>query len=392
MGNEMVQFQESNSGLELAAEFMPVVAEGLTDDLSQGVGGGFAAVSIRAGKFRIKYKGNEIPITDEKGDPVGSIEAVLVRANAHITKQWFSKPYDEGDTMAPDCFSLDGVSPSPTSPMVQAKSCAVCPKNAFGSAPPRDGRASKGKACQDNRKLAIVPLADIDNEAFGGPMLFRVPPSALQDLAAFGAAWKARGYPYNAIGVRIGMDMEASYPKPTFKAIRPLTSEEAVKILALVHSPAVEKILVDFDPGAAPVEAVAAEGFEQPAPVAPPAPAAHPQKPVAAQGPKLAAHTAATAAKPVTPKPAPTATFIPKGAPTPPAEAPAPKAATFGAKAAPKPAAAPKAAKPAKAPAPPVAVPVVTQEAEGEGEAEPQVASGDDDIESILKDLNSNAG
>ena len=72
MSNDLTVFQE-NTGLELAPEFMPLVAEGLTDDLSEGVGGGFAVVSARGGKFRIKYKGNELPITDAKGDPVGSL-------------------------------------------------------------------------------------------------------------------------------------------------------------------------------------------------------------------------------------------------------------------------------------------------------------------------------
>lgn len=375
MSNEMTMFQE-NSGLELAPEFMPMVAAGLTDDLSQGVGGGFAVVSFKAGKFRIKHKGNEIPITDDRGDPVGSIETVIIRANGHITKQWYSKPYDDGDSSAPDCFSLDGVVPAPSAPKVQAKSCAMCPKNAFGSAPPRDGKPSKGKACQDNRKLAIVPLMDINNETFGGPMLFRVPPSALNDLAQFGAAWKARGYPYNALGVRIGMDMDTSYPKPTFKAIRPLTSEEAQQVLALVHSPAVERILVDLDPtGAAPVNQGGPE-FEQEPEAPAPAPAPAP-KPVAAKP---------VAAKPVAPK-APAATF---GKPQAAAPAAPAKAATFGGK--PKPASAPAPAAPTKGKAKVTAAPEPAEEAADVEAADPSSGgSMESDIEKVLAELNANA-
>ena len=174
MSNAVVVFQE-DTGLELAPEFLPMMADGLSNDLSDGVGGGFASMSIRGGKFRIKHKGDEFPITDHKGDPVGSIEVVIIRANAHLTKQWFEKSFDENSPEAsgpPTCFSLDGVAPADTVQNKQAKTCAMCPKNAFGSAPRRkDGSVSKGKACADNRKLAVVPIDDIDNERFGGPML-----------------------------------------------------------------------------------------------------------------------------------------------------------------------------------------------------------------------------
>lgn len=375
MSTDLVVFQE-NSGLELAPEFMPLIADGVASDLSDGVGGGFAVISFKASKFRIKHKGNETPITDAKGDPVGSIEVVIVRANKHITKQYFGKAFEDGDTNPPICFSTDGVVPSATSPQPQAAKCALCPKNAFGSAPPRDGKASKGKACQDNRKLAVVPVGDIENETFGGPMLFRVPPSSLQDLAAFGQQWAARGYPYNAIAVRIGMDIDAAYPKPTFKAIRPLTSEEATKILELVHSAAVERVLVDFDPGAqAPAVAPATEEFEQPpvAPTPPPAP-----KPVVKPAP------APTAAKPVVPK----QTLMPATPPA--AAAPAASKATFGGKpvaaTATKPAALPM-AKPKKAA--PAAAPAAEEVAEDGETADP--GQVDTDIEAILAGLNAPA-
>lgn len=374
MSTALVEFQDKNAPMQIAPEFLPVVQGGLTDDLSAGVGGGFAVVSIRAGKFRIKHRGEEIPVTDERG-PVASIDAVILRANGHITKQFYLKSYDEGDSAAPDCFSLDGVVPSPGSPSVQAKTCAACPKNIFGSAPARNGQPSKGKACQDNRKLAIVPLEDLDNETFGGPMLFRVPPSALNDLAQFGQAWKARGYPYNAIGVRIGMDINASFPKPTFTAIRPLTSDEAVKVLEMSHSPAVEKILNDFDPAGTQPSAeppVSTVEFIQPPAAAPapapaPAPAAAPAAPAAAKGTTFGK-------KPAAP---PTAA---------PAAAAKPAGATFGKKAA-KPAAPPTAA---AAPAPAASEPI-------EGEATSAETVGDDptanaDIEQILAELGSAAG
>jgi hypothetical protein len=395
--NQMVTFQE-NDGAALAPEFMPMVQDGLANDLSEGVGGGYAVVSIRAGKFRVKHKGNEFPITNDRGDPVGSIDVVLVRANAHITKQFFSKPYDEGDAAAPDCMSLDGVTPVANAPSPQARTCAVCPKNVFGSAPPRNGVASKGKACQDNRKLAILPLDDLANEAFGGPMLFRVPPTALSDLAQFGAAWKARGYPYNAIGVRIGMDLAASYPKPTFTAIRPLRSDEAQKVLEVMHTPMVEKILNDhdgstgapvpavvdgpaFEDAAAEAESRAAPPAPAPAPAPQPAPATAPAAKVVFGKPAAAPAPAASTAPPAAQVPVQGATFGKAKV----AQAPAAPAAPAPAQPA-KPRAARKAAAPAAAPAPVVAT-VVEEATE-----EPSPPNADADIESILAELGQVAG
>ena len=40
----------------------------------------------------------------------------------------------------------------------------------------------------------------------------------------------AKGFPYNAIGTRIGFDLNASYPKLTFRPIRKLTDEELAKV------------------------------------------------------------------------------------------------------------------------------------------------------------------
>ena len=376
MSNELVVFQE-DSGLEMAPQFQTAVAQGLRDDLSHGVGGGFAIVSIRAGKFRIKHQGNEIPITDDKGDPVGSIEVVLLRANPHLTKQYYEKAFEEGDSSAPTCYSLDGVRPSAAVEKPQAALCATCPKNAFGSRITPAGK--KAKACQDNRKMAIVPLGDLRNEVFGGPMLFRVPPSALKDLAQFGDAWKARGFPYNAIGTRIGFDMDTSYPKPTFRAIRPLTGDEAEIVLELTGSDAVEKILADFDAPLTVEEltVVAAAPFEEvetPAPVvappAPPPPPAPAPKPAATFGGARpggvypAAGTKAAGG---------TAGFAPK--------------ATLAAKAAATPPAAPKGR--AKVAAPPVAAPAAPAAVVEAGPAEP--ADLGDDINSILKELNATA-
>lgn len=266
------------------------------DDLSAGVSGGFAVMSFKGSRWKIKYQGEEHPILNSDGDPVASLEAVILKANPHITKNYYEKGYTEGAAEAPDCFSLDGVRPDPGVEKPQADACARCPKNVFGSRITPAGK--KAKACQDNRRLAIVPANDLENDTFGGPMLLRIPAASLADLALMGKNLKARGFPYNAVTVRIGFDMDVAYPKLTFRPVRPLTDEEAVQVRELLHDDKLERILAEAvelrDAPAAEPEEPKDDLFEQPV-AAKPAAAA---KPAPAKAAAKTAAPKAAAAKP----------------------------------------------------------------------------------------------
>lgn len=383
---ELTVFQDKSAPTELAPEFHAMVEAGIAmDDLGAGIGGNYAIISTRGSKFRIKQGGTETVITDPNtGDPVGSLEAVIVRANPYLTKQFFEGGYVEGSTEAPSCFSIDGKVPAASVENPQHTNCAMCPQNRFGSRVTDAG--VKVKACQDNKKLAVSPLADLENKAFGGPMLFRVPASALKDLVAFNNLMTARGYPYNAVAVRIGFDVDASYPKPTFRAIRVLTSEEAKIVMEQYQSDAVERLLGDFSEihaGAIEAAPAADEAFEQPPSEQPqPKPVVQPKPPIAKPAP-AAAKPAATKAAPAAAKPAPAA-----AKPAAPAQ---PKAAPTKAAVAPPgpPLARPKAAAAAK-PAPALQPEPVAEEAAPEA-AEEVLAdqSGmEQSIEDILSELN----
>lgn len=365
MSNAVAVFQEDSGDMELADSFKALVSAGGMglDDLGGGIGGSYAILSIRGKTFRVKYQSTETPITDAKGDAIGSLEAVIVKANPYLTKQYYEKSFEDGDSEAPSCFSIDGKIPAAAVETPQHTNCAMCPMNKFGSRVTPAG--VKVKACQDNKKLAITPLADIQNKVHGGAMLFRVPASALKDLKMFNDKMTANGYPYNAVAVRIGFDIEASYPKPTFKAIRALTEEEAAQVIEMYQSDQVDRLLADFSElNAAPAAPAAEDGvFEQetqaqPAPVAkvtPPPPVAKPVLKAVAT-PKA---PAATVTKPAVAK-------KPAAAVTPP----------------------PPVAK--KAATPP---PVVVAEVEAEPAADEATGGNDlsDDIAAILGELNATA-
>lgn len=387
--NAVTVFQDQSASTELAPEFHEMMQAGVgLDDLGAGIGGNYAILSIRGKTFRVKHQGNETPIVDEKGDAVGSLEAVIIRANPYLTKQYYENAYQEGDNAAPVCFSIDGKMPSEAVESPQHTNCTMCHQNRFGSRITPAG--TKVKACQDNKKLAIVPLADLKNEAFGGPMLFRVPASALKSLLEFNARMTANGYPYNAVAVRIGFDLDASYPKPTFKAIRVLTSEEAQIVLGHYSSDQTERLLGDFSEIHAPEgEAAPSTDFEEPPQPEPkPTPAAKPNPPVARPAPaaKPAPAAQATAKPAATPAAKPAAPAAKPAAPAAKPAAPAAKAAATPPQppAARKPA--PPAAKPAAAPAP---APIEQEAApEPQSEAAEGAASMEASIEDILSQLN----
>lgn len=215
------------------------------DDLSAGTSGMFSVVSFRGKTWRIKWQGEEHPILDDKGDPVASIEVVIVKGSPVISKNYYAGAYVEGAADAPDCLSIDGVAPDPSSLSPQSKTCATCPQNVFGSRVTNAGK--RVKACQDNRRLAVVPARDILNENFGGPMLLRVPTMSLADLATYGKGMAMKGYPYNAIVTRVGFDMDAAYPKLTWRAVRPLTDEEAEQVKEVLAGDVVHKVLADSE-------------------------------------------------------------------------------------------------------------------------------------------------
>lgn len=238
MAKEMSTFDANSLPAELA-DFFDV--EEIGDDLSGGVSGGFGVVSIRGSKWRIKSGGEEEPVVDDEGDPKSSLEVVIVKSNKHVSKIYYEHQYSEGDADEPDCFSLDGVKPDESAKNKQSLGCASCQWNQWGSRITDSGK--KAKKCSDNRRVAVVPAGDIDNEIYGGPMLLRIPAASLGDLAAYGKRMAQKGYPYNAVVTRLGFDMDASYPKLTFKAVRALDKDELAKVAGHMQSEKLEAIL-----------------------------------------------------------------------------------------------------------------------------------------------------
>jgi len=239
--------------------------QSMENELGAGIQGGFGMIGYKGKVWSIRKGGEETPLMREDGDgPRASIEVVVVRASSVVSKMFYAKGYVEGSSEPPDCHSTNGVTPAAGAKTKQAAACAACPMNAWGSRITPAGK--QGKACSDSKRIAVVPLGDLRNEAFGGPLLLRIPAASLTELANFGQKMQALNYPVGSYGMRIAFDVNESYPKFVFSAIRPLNDAEAKIILELRAGPEAARILAE-DEHAATAQALPAAApspFEQP--------------------------------------------------------------------------------------------------------------------------------
>lgn len=307
----------------------------------------FPTMSIKGKVFTMVKDGQRKIVTKpgEEDEVAQSLGVVVLRANMN-SKNFYVKGFVEGDMSPPDCHSTDGVAPSIHARNPQAKKCAVCPHNVWGSRVSNDGdrpgEEKKGKACSDQGRLAIAAPDRLEE-----PMLLRVPPASLKNLREAVKLISGRKIPYNAVILKVSFDPEMASPTLKFKPIGLLPEATYRQGAELYDSDLVRSItgLDDVAPDTpaeaeSPVSAdeldaaIAARDAAQKAAAAPapaPAPVAAAPKPAPKAKPKAAPAPApvveddlADLAPPVAAAPAPAP------APAPRAAAPAPAASAGG--------------------------------------------------------------
>jgi hypothetical protein len=368
--------------IKVPARFAASVED--NDELSAGITRGFSVLGYRGKVWRIKSHGDEIDVLDGDGNPVPIIEVVLIKAAATKSKTYYPGGWEEGSNKAPTCWSSNSVLPDAGVLEPQSPSCAACPNNAIGSRITDSGKGAR--ACGDYKRVAIVPLGDMDNEAYGGPMLLRIPGASLTGLDDYAKHLKSLGVPYFGVVTRLKFDVRESYPKIVLTETRGVTEDEADKVDELRADPRVAHILAEE----AAVLFAEPEGEATVAP-AQGAPAAAPQtvsqrampKAPVKPAPQPAASPAPPAAPPAvtTPKPAPRVAPKPATAPAAPAPTarPAAKAPTGAFGVAP--------AKPAPARAAPAPAPVIEAEGDEPGEADGEPLGFENELDDALENI-----
>jgi len=221
---------------------------GMLSAARAGIQASFAVVGYKGRTWTIKHRGESHIVKDDRGKPASEIEVVIVGVASGVSKTYYQKNYSEGDDFAPDCFSLDGVTPDVNAPHKQNPVCQTCEQNQWGSAVTDTGR--RAKACKDTRRIAVVPLSNIANASLGGPMLLRIPPTSLPNLAGYSDFLELKGADFPYVGTTLGFDYDVAYPKITFKALGFLDDEQAAEVVEVMGDPLINRMLNEAGPTA----------------------------------------------------------------------------------------------------------------------------------------------
>lgn len=255
----------------------------------------YPRISIKGARFRIVEGGSETVLDSN------TLEVIIVGANPKLSKTWYEKEWTpDSESTAPDCWSLDGISPHPDAESKQNDLCASCPQNAWGSKVTAQGQ--QVKACSDQKRLAIVAADDPDGVVY----LLNVTPAALKGLNAYQKELSVRGIAPEIVRTKVSFDTSASFPKLMF-AFGGFNDEQTqTAVDKLFGTDDVKKITGELAAVSKPVEVPVVES--KPVPVAPapaPEPVAEEPAPVKGFGAKKAAE----------PTPAPKVVEEPKAAP-----------------------------------------------------------------------------
>ncbi len=139
--------------------------------------------ALRSGGNFISFKNGNLKVNDT---PVPN-NTIDVRVLAIVPERaWYDGPYDADSPQAPACYALGttGV-PHPLAENPQCSTCKECPKNQWGSAPPRPGSTTpgKGKACKEGARVIVVPAGS--DLSVAGLYQAKIPVSSLKNLEGF---------------------------------------------------------------------------------------------------------------------------------------------------------------------------------------------------------------
>lgn len=240
--------QEMNLMIPDAAELPayminPELARQANEDAVFGVSTGFPPRIKMSGKQFVLVDGNgvETPIPGGKlfkgPDDNLYLKTVVVRAKKELRKRWFATKFDPSkEGVMPDCFSNDGVRPDASIPTPQCDTCANCPMNAFGSGSNENGAATAGKACSDEKLIAVFLPGQ-------GLYELKVTPASLKNWGLYVKALTSRGIPVGNVFTLVGFVAEATFPVLSFQYGGAVPEAGIAKLAAIASTPEAEEIV-----------------------------------------------------------------------------------------------------------------------------------------------------
>jgi hypothetical protein len=208
----------SKGGNNLPAHLRNLELDETTKSLMGGGAGG-KRISIRGGVFRMLVDGKEIAQNEDR-----AMSIVIVAANPNVSRSYYEGTYQEGQSIAPSCWSNDGISPDSKVESPQAEKCASCPQNIKGSG------QGDSRACRFSQRLAVVLENDIRGDVYQltlpAQSIFGAADNGKMPLQAYAKFLGSHGLPVTAVVTEMRFDTASATPRLTFKAARPLEADE----------------------------------------------------------------------------------------------------------------------------------------------------------------------
>ncbi len=216
--SEMTLF--SKGGNTLPAHLKNLQLDATTKALMGGSGnGGGKRISIRGNVFRMMVDGKEIAQNEDR-----AMNIIIAAANANVSRTFYAGTYQEGQAMAPTCWSNDGVTPDIKSEQPQASKCASCQQNIKGSG------QGDSRACRFSQRLAVLLENDIRGDIYQltlpAQSIFGAAENGKMPLQSYAKFLGSHGVPVTAVVTEMRFDTASATPRLTFKAVRPLNEEE----------------------------------------------------------------------------------------------------------------------------------------------------------------------
>jgi hypothetical protein len=221
------------------------LARQANEDAAAGISTGFPPRIKMAGKSfaLVDGGGTETPVKAkelvEGPDENMYLKSVVLRARVPLQKVWYATKFDpSAEGQSPDCFSNDGAKPDATAPSPQCDTCAACPNNAYGSGTDANGRATAGKACADNKILAVF----LPNK---GVHSLKITPASLKNWGLYVKRLSSAGIPVGNVFTLIGFDQAETFPILTFQYGGAIPETAVEKLAALAQSPEAEEVITN---------------------------------------------------------------------------------------------------------------------------------------------------
>ena len=177
----------------------------------------------RLPQIKIIHAGGLFQMPDETKPDM--FEGVII--DKHSANAWWEKPASETGVQAPDCFSMDGVTPVEECASKQSDSCSECAQNQYGS-----DKKGKGKACKNMRRVHII----VENSVL--PRRLSVGPTSLSNFDAYVTSLYDSGLPYACVVTQFSLETKTADGN-TWSIIKPsrgrvLAGEELVSVAGYI--------------------------------------------------------------------------------------------------------------------------------------------------------------